>query len=70
MVVKAVSRRGNETTYNYSLSGVTAAADKMIAECTVAPAPRPTLSADLTTGRLGGPFSFAAVACVLDGSPR
>ena len=34
MVVKAVSRRGNETTYNYSLSGVTAAADKMIAECT------------------------------------
>ena len=33
MVVKAVSRRGNETTYNYSLSGVTAAADKMIAEC-------------------------------------
>jgi hypothetical protein len=33
MVVKAVSRRGNETTYSYSLSGVTAAADKMIAEC-------------------------------------
>lgn len=33
MVIKAVSRRGNETTYNYSLSGVTAAADKMIAEC-------------------------------------
>lgn len=33
MVVKAVSRRGNPTTYNYSLSGVTAAADKMIAEC-------------------------------------
>jgi hypothetical protein len=33
MVVKAVSRRGNETTYNYSLAGVTAAADKMIAEC-------------------------------------
>jgi hypothetical protein len=33
MVVKAVSRRGNNTTYNYSLSGVTAAADKMMAEC-------------------------------------
>jgi hypothetical protein len=33
MVVKAVSRRGNDTTYNYSLSGVTAAADKMNAEC-------------------------------------
>lgn len=33
MVIKAVSRRGNETTYNYSLSGVTAAADKMTAEC-------------------------------------
>ena len=33
MLVKAVSRRGNETTYSYSLSGVTAAADKMIAEC-------------------------------------
>ena len=33
MVVSAVSRRGNKTTYNYSLSGVTAAADKMIAEC-------------------------------------
>jgi len=33
MVVKAVSRRGNDTTYNYSLSGVTAAADKMEAEC-------------------------------------
>ena len=33
MVVKATSRRGNETTYNYSLSGVTAAADKMSAEC-------------------------------------
>ena len=29
MVVKAVSRRGNKTTYNYSLSGVTAAADKI-----------------------------------------
>ena len=34
MVVKATSRRGNATTYNYSLSGVTAASDKMIAECT------------------------------------
>ena len=33
MVVSAQSRRGNRTTYNYSLSGVTAAADKMIAEC-------------------------------------
>jgi hypothetical protein len=33
MVIKAVSRRGNNTTYNYSLKGVTAAADKMIAEC-------------------------------------
>ena len=33
MVVSAVSRRGNKTTYNYSLSGVTAAADKIISEC-------------------------------------
>jgi hypothetical protein len=33
MVVKAQSRRGNNTTYNYSLSGVTAAADKMSSEC-------------------------------------
>jgi len=33
MVVKAVSRRGNETTYDYSLSGVTAAADKMTSDC-------------------------------------
>ena len=33
MVVSAQSRRGNPTTYNYSLSGVTAAADKMTAEC-------------------------------------
>jgi hypothetical protein len=33
MVVSAQSRRGNKTTYNYSLNGVTAAADKMIAEC-------------------------------------
>jgi hypothetical protein len=33
MVVSAVSRRGNKTTYDYSLAGVTAAADKMVAEC-------------------------------------
>lgn len=33
MVVSAQSRRGNKTTYNYSLNGVTAAADKMSAEC-------------------------------------
>lgn len=33
MVVKAMSRRGNETTYDYSLSGVTAASDKMKAGC-------------------------------------
>jgi invasion protein IalB len=33
MVVSAQSRRGNPTTYNYSLSGVTAAADKMTTEC-------------------------------------
>jgi hypothetical protein len=33
MVVKATSRRGNQTTYNYSLSGVTAASEKMLAEC-------------------------------------
>jgi len=33
MVVRAVSGRGNNTTYEYSLSGVTAAADKMSAEC-------------------------------------
>jgi hypothetical protein len=33
MVVKAVSRRGNETVYDYSLSGVTAAADKMTGDC-------------------------------------
>ena len=33
MVVKAVSRRGNETTYSYSLSGATAAADKLVDEC-------------------------------------
>ena len=34
MVVAAQSRRGNKTTYSYSLAGVTAAADKMQAECT------------------------------------
>jgi hypothetical protein len=33
MVVKAQSRRGNETTYSYSLSGVTAASEKMSDEC-------------------------------------
>jgi len=33
MIVKAISRRGNDTTYRYSLSGVTAATDKMRAEC-------------------------------------
>ncbi len=33
MVVKAKSRRGNETTYSYSLSGVTAASEKMSDEC-------------------------------------
>ena len=33
MTVTAQSRRGNQTTYKYSLDGVTAAADKMIAEC-------------------------------------
>ena len=33
MVIKAVSRRGNDTSYDYSLSGVTAASDKMRAEC-------------------------------------
>lgn len=33
MIVKAVSGRGNETSYDYSLSGVTAASDKMAAEC-------------------------------------
>jgi hypothetical protein len=34
MVIRAVSGRGNNTTYEYSLRGVTAAADKMSAECT------------------------------------
>ena len=33
MVIKGTSRRGNETTYDYSLSGVTAASDKMKADC-------------------------------------
>lgn len=33
MTVKATSRRGNDTSYDYSLSGVTAAADKMAEEC-------------------------------------
>ncbi len=33
MTVKASSRRGNDTSYNYSLAGVTAAADKMTSEC-------------------------------------
>lgn len=33
MVVKARSRRGNETVYSYSLSGVTAASEKMSDEC-------------------------------------
>jgi hypothetical protein len=33
MTVKAQSRRGNETSYAYSLSGVTAASEKMIEEC-------------------------------------
>ena len=33
MTVTAQSRRGNQTTYKYSLSGVTAAAEKMTDEC-------------------------------------
>jgi hypothetical protein len=33
MVIKATSRRGNETTYTYSLSGVTAASDKLKSDC-------------------------------------
>jgi hypothetical protein len=33
MIVKATSRRGNSTTYDYSLSGVTAASDKMRNGC-------------------------------------
>jgi hypothetical protein len=33
MTIKATSRRGNDTSYDYSLSGVTAAAEKMIEEC-------------------------------------
>ncbi len=34
MVIKATSRRGNDTSYDYSLSGVTAASDKMKTDCT------------------------------------
>jgi hypothetical protein len=33
MIVKATSRRGNSTTYDYSLSGVTAASDKLKGGC-------------------------------------
>ena len=33
MVVKAKSRRDNETVYKYSLAGVTAASEKMLEEC-------------------------------------
>jgi hypothetical protein len=33
MTVSATSRRGNDTTYRYSLSGVTAATDKLTSEC-------------------------------------
>jgi hypothetical protein len=33
MTVSATSRRGNDTTYRYSLSGVTAASDKIVSEC-------------------------------------
>lgn len=33
MTVTGKSRRGNETTYRYSLSGVTAASDKITNEC-------------------------------------
>ncbi len=33
MTITAQSRRGNKTTYKYSLDGVTAAADKMTDEC-------------------------------------
>ena len=33
MVVSAQSVKGNKTTYNYSLAGVTAAVDKMLSEC-------------------------------------
>ncbi len=33
MTVSGTSRRGNNTTYNYSLSGVTAASDKIVSEC-------------------------------------
>jgi hypothetical protein len=33
MTVSGTSRRGNGTAYNYSLNGVTAAADKIVSEC-------------------------------------
>jgi hypothetical protein len=33
MIVRATSRRGNSTVYNYSLSGVTAATNRMQSEC-------------------------------------
>jgi hypothetical protein len=33
MTVSATSRRGNEVTYRYSLSGVTAASDRIRTEC-------------------------------------
>ncbi len=33
MTVSGTSRRGNQTTYNYSLSGVTAATNKITTEC-------------------------------------
>lgn len=33
MTITGKSRRGNETTYRYSLSGVTAASDKISSEC-------------------------------------
>jgi invasion protein IalB len=33
MIIKATSRRGNDTSYEYSLAGVTAASDKMRADC-------------------------------------
>ncbi len=33
MTVSGTSRRGNDTSYNYSLSGVTSAAKKIVSEC-------------------------------------
>ena len=33
MTVRAKSRRGNDTTYQFSLSGVTAASDKIVSDC-------------------------------------